>query len=206
MGGWGVERWGPCGARRPAGSSSVRGVSAPLDPPRFVAALAAARIGATYNFYREGERAPLLRERLAAYLEERAGAPLLLVGEAPGYRGARVSGLPFTSERQIAGAGPAEATATIVQRALADLAAGDGVLLWNVVPTHPHRPGEPASNRPPTRGEIEQGRQFLAALARGRRVVAVGRVAQRALRCAHLRHPSHGGAAAFRAGLAELLA
>ena len=45
-------------------------------------------------------------------------AELLLVGEAAGYRGARVSGVAFTSERQLTGSGPAEATATIVHRVL----------------------------------------------------------------------------------------
>ena len=34
----------------------------------------------------------LLRERLDAYLEDRRDAPLVLVGEAAGYRGARISG------------------------------------------------------------------------------------------------------------------
>ncbi|MEX2465175.1 MAG: hypothetical protein WD428_04775, partial [Gaiellaceae bacterium] len=67
--------------------------------PGFVKRLAAARIGATFNFYRAGEGAPVRRERLAAYLEEHAGAAWILVGEAAGYRGARVSGIPFTSER-----------------------------------------------------------------------------------------------------------
>jgi hypothetical protein len=82
--------------------------------------LAAATIGQTTNFYRDGQGAALRRARLAAYLESRAEAPLLLVGEAPGYRGARVSGIPFTSERQLTGSGPAEATATIVHRVLAE--------------------------------------------------------------------------------------
>ncbi len=116
--------------------------------------LAAARIGQTFNFYRDGAQAPLRRARLAAYLAERGSARWLLVGEAAGYRGARISGLAFTSERQLTGTGPAEASATIVQRALADLGAAREVLLWNVVPTHPHHPGEPRSNRRPSAMEI----------------------------------------------------
>src|SRR5688572_13023391 len=160
----------------------------------FVSDLAAARIGATFNFYREGERAELRRQRLAAYLEERRDARLLLVGEAAGYRGARVSGVPFTSERQLTGEPPGEASATIVHQVLSELGIADDVLLWNVVPTHPHRPGRPASNRPPTRAETEAGMPFVRALAHGRRVVAIGRVAERALGGHCVRHPSHGGA------------
>ena len=103
----------------------------------FIERLVDARIGATFNFYRDGERAALLRGRLEAYLESRIEAPLLLVAEAPGYRGARISGVPLTSERQLTGEGPAEATATIVHAALGELGLSDRVLLWNVVPTHP---------------------------------------------------------------------
>jgi len=163
--------------------------------------LAAATIGETFNFYREGEGAGLRRWRLRAYLNAHADAPLLLVGEAAGYRGARVSGVPFTSEHQLTGHGPAEVTATIVHRVLAELGLEESVLLWNLVPTHPHEPGRPDSNRRPTRSEIAAGRPFLDELARGRKVVAVGRLAQEILGGPYVRHPSHGGAGAFRTGL-----
>ena len=116
-----------------------------------VTELANARIGSTFNQYAESE---LLRGRLREYLASHALAPLLLVGEAAGYRGARVSGIPFTSERQLTGSGPAEATATIVHRTLAELGLEDEVLLWNVVPTHP---GTPTSNRPPDGREVRAG-------------------------------------------------
>jgi hypothetical protein len=165
----------------------------------FVQRLAAARIGDTYNQYADSE---LRRGRLAAYLASRADAPLLLVAEAPGYRGARVSGIPLTSERQLTGAGPAEATATIVHRTLAELGIEDDVLLWNLVPTHP---GTERSNRRPTRLEIDASRPFLAELAAGRRAIAVGRLAHSRLDGPFVRHPSRGGAAAFRAGLAAAL-
>jgi len=164
----------------------------------FVGRLAAARIGSTYNQYAESA---LRRERLAAYLESRRDAPILLVGEAAGYRGARVSGLPFTSERQLTGLGPAEATATIVHRILDDLGLAEHVVLWNVVPTHP---GTATSNRPPTAAEVAAAAPFLAELVRGRRVVAVGRLAAAVTGAAYVRHPSHGGAAAFEAGLRAL--
>jgi len=169
----------------------------------FVEELAAAEIGATYNFYREGPRAGLLRRRLADYLETREHARFLLVGEAPGHRGARVSGLPFTSERQLTGSGPAEATATIVRAALEELELEPETLCWNVVPTHP---GTETANRRPTAAEIAAGRPFLERLARGRRVIAIGRVAHAATGAAYVRHPSHGGAEEFRAGLLRFAA
>ena len=173
-----------------------------MSPSSFVERLAVARIGETFNQY---AHAPALRERLAAYLARRMEAPILLVGEAAGYRGARISGLPFTSERQLTGVGPAEATATIVHRVLAELGLEEQVLLWNVVPTHPHRRGEPRSNRPPTRAEVVDARGFADELARNRRVVSVGRLAETAYGAPYVRHPSHGGAEAFREGLARLV-
>ncbi len=162
--------------------------------------LARARIGATFNQY---GRSYLLRERLAAYLDARRDAPVVLVGEAAGYRGARVSGIPFTSERQLTGLGPAEATATIVHGVLAALGLPEEVLLWNVVPTHP---GTATSNRRPTRAEVDAARPFLDEVVAGRRAIAVGRLAERVLGAPYVRHPSHGGAAVFRDRLGRLLA
>jgi hypothetical protein len=167
---------------------------------RLVEELAAARIGGTFNQYADS---PIRRARLTDYLERHETAPVLLVGEAAGYRGARISGLPFTSERQLTGEGPAEATATIVQRVLDELGLAEHVLLWNVVPTHP---GTETTNRRPTRAEVEASLPFLRALRRGRQTIAVGRLAAAVTQAPYVRHPSHGGAVAFRAGLLSFAA
>lgn len=171
-----------------------------MEPLELVDLLAETEIGETYNQYAE---ASLLQRRLRAYLGARSHAEIVLVGEAAGYRGARVSGIPFTSERQLTGTGPAEASATIVHRVLAELGVEDEVLLWNVVPTHP---GSETSNRRPTRAEVAAAAPFLEELTRGRVAIAVGRLAAAALDAPYVRHPSHGGAAAFEQGLRQAFA
>ena len=100
-------------------------------------------------------------------------------------------------------AGPAEATATIVRRVLEELELEAETLWWNAVPTHP---GTETSNRRPTRNEIEAGTRFVRRLAEGRRVLAIGRVAAAATGAPYIRHPSHGGAEEFRAGLLRFAA
>ncbi|HET6171607.1 MAG TPA: uracil-DNA glycosylase [Gaiellales bacterium] len=173
-----------------------------------------------------GEGPALRRANAAAYLDARAGrAPLLLVGEAMGYAGGRFSGIAFTAERTLLGWGePFEATSlrpegwaeqsgTIVHGTLASLGIAGETVLWNVVPAHPHRPGEPLSNRTPSVAELRAGAQVLGELIERlapRATVAVGRSAERALGelglpChASVRHPANGGATAFRTGLASL--
>ena len=76
------------------------------------------------------------------------------------------------------------------------------MLLWNVVPTHP---GTATANRAPTRREVEAGLPFARELACGRRVLAVGRIAEAALGAPYVRHPSHGGATRFRETLGACL-
>jgi hypothetical protein len=164
--------------------------------------LASARIGDTFNQY---SRSRVRRERLAAYLERKRDARIVLVGEAAGYRGARISGIPFTSERQLTGCGPAEASATIVHRVLDELGVEDQVLLWNVVPTHPHEPGLPYTNRRPSRFEVDVSFRYLEGVACGRPLIAVGRLAQEVTGAPYVRHPAHGGATAFRRGLEAVL-
>ena len=167
----------------------------------FVDRLAGARIGDTFNFYRYGVGAAVRRMRVREYLARHSDTELLLVGEAAGYRGARISGIPFTSERQLTGHGPAEATATVVRRALGELELD--VLCWNVVPTHP---GTESSNRRPTASEVRAGRTFLAEIASERRILAVGRLAATVTGAPYIRHPAHGGAAEFRTGLLRFAA
>jgi hypothetical protein len=69
------------------------------------------------------------------------------------------------------------------------------------VPTHPHRSGQPLSNRAPAKSEVREAMRFLEHLAADRRTIAVGRLAHSVLGGRYVRHPSHGGAALFREGL-----
>jgi len=167
-------------------------------------------------------------ERLRAHL--RCRAKQILIGEASGYQGCHVSGIPFTSERLIlAGMIPrvtsgrrlstrrlpwSEPSATTVWGTLRALGIAADTWLWNAFPWHPHQPGRLQSNRTPTRAERLAGLAALAALlaaAPGARVFAVGRHAELALQTLHrpavtLRHPSMGGARLFAAGLGAALA
>lgn len=189
-------------------------------------------------------RAPAIRTRqLAAYLAERASrARLLLIAEAAGYQGAKFSGIAMTSERILLGhlasrgiaaqavirapiertSRPAdkplgfnEPTATVVWGTLL----GAGIdprtwVNWNAFACHPHRPGEPLSNRAPKRSELEAGRPLLARflqLFAHAEVVALGRHAAHSLTLlgvAHraVRHPSMGGAARFRSQILAIAA
>jgi uracil-DNA glycosylase len=192
-----------------------------------LADLARARIGATFNQYAAatpddvpGAAAIRLRN-LRAYLRERAGADVVALGEAGGYQGMRWSGIAFTSERDLDRWGDpyqpscaarrwSEPSGTIVHRVLGELGAERRVVLWNTVPTHPHRPGVPLSNRRPTVAEVAAGAEFaerLIALVQPATVVAVGRIAEAMLgtRATYVRHPANGGATAFAEGMRAIL-
>lgn len=173
--------------------------------------------------------APAARKaRLATHLD--ADVKLILVGEAPGYQGCHVTGIPFTSERLlIAGSIPrvscggarlsarhipwSEPSATTVWGTLHQLGLAEHAVLWNAYPWHPHRPGNLQSNRTPTPAERVAGVPVLEALLRAyprARVFAVGRTAEASLRDAGqaaepLRHPSMGGAKLFREQLSEAM-
>ena len=132
------------------------------------------RIGTTFNQYAEAgpddaPDAPAIRlANLGAYLAARAEADVVCIGEAGGYQGMRWSGIAFTSERDLERWGEpyqptcaarrwSEPSGTIVHRVLGELEAEGRVVLWNTVPTHPHAPGKPLSNRRPTTAEIAAG-------------------------------------------------
>jgi hypothetical protein len=167
--------------------------------------------------------------RLKAYFA--VSPTLVLVGEASGYQGCHFSGMPFTNEKLLLeGRIPrvhvgarlttrprpwCEPSATVVWGTLHALGLARRTVLWNAFAWHPFKPGDPYSNRAPSRDELEAGRAVLDGVLgafAGARIVAVGKVAERTLkelgRAPHaaVRHPSMGGANEFRAGLAALTA
>ncbi len=171
------------------------------------------------------------RHNLAAYLQAMLALrpKTLLVFEAPGYRGARITGLPMTSQKVVQEhpfytalglqtiddrqqpAIWAEASATIVQATLDQLE--QRPLLWNSYPFHPHKPGQPQTNRKPKRSETLVGGRYLLQLIdlfQPEQVVAVGNSADTtlthlAIEHVKIRHPSHGGKRAFQSGIFALL-
>ncbi|HEX9230230.1 MAG TPA: uracil-DNA glycosylase [Arthrobacter sp.] len=209
-------------------SSSIEG---------FVDRLASVETGpGCANFFDHTAPGNALRRRnLEIYLQEmRDRSPkVLLVGEAPGFRGMRITGVPFTNRTMLEGpanafglfgpgkgyALPAEAagvaaepTATVMWDVLAEL---DFLpLLWSACPFHTHVPGRPLSNRTPTSAEAALGTPFWQALTELfpiDTVVAVGNVAHRSLQRSGLdvpkiRHPAHGGRSGFKRGLEERVA
>lgn len=174
---------------------------------------------------RDADAAAQRLARLARHLD--VDAQFVLVGEAAGYQGCKVSGLAFTSERLLLeGVIPrlpappsrltlrarpwSEPSATTVWGTLQALGIADRTVLWNACPWHPHHAGRPHSNRPPTATERAAGvpvlRTLLAQYPRAR-LFAVGRNAQASLAelgidAVPLRHPSMGGTPLFRSQLA----
>lgn len=200
----------------------------------FVDSLAEVSSTASFtNFYsHEDPTNEVRRHNLDLYLRDMSTrrSTTLLVGEAPGYRGTRITGIPFVSEAIMVNGVPTldlfghdrgyrspshvaqrrEATSTIMWRVLSELR--HTPLLWAAFPFHPHQPNNKDSNRAPTLSELELGKHFVERLLDMwdiTRIIAVGNVAAHTLAtmqipAAKVRHPSRGGASAFEAGLRAL--
>lgn len=170
------------------------------------------------------------RNNLLIYLKKiyKLNPKILLVAEAPGHRGSRLTGVPFTSEYILmnnvegtnfygkeAGFKLAckketllkEATATIILETLIkyDILA----LAWNSFPFHPHKPGISQSNRTPLKKEIALGQEPLLKIIdifNIEHVVAIGRKAEGSLKqlniaADYVRHPAQGGKNEFVQGI-----
>ncbi len=112
------------------------------------------------------------------YMINLGGRRIMLVGEAPGHKGCRITGIPFTSGRAFQEIQhpmlislrdkiqlprvETESTATIVWNYLVSKKATP--LFWNSFPFHPHHKGNEASNRAPTDPEVVFGSQILSEL------------------------------------------
>lgn len=186
-----------------------------------------------FNFYNDnkdnmdsGNGVGIRRENLRNYLASFPRYPeTILIGEAPGFRGCRFSGVPFTSEMQLCEGGipfcgeqsscfnnpKREATATIFWRTMGEY--HPRFLAWNCVPFHPHNPQNKESNRTPSTREIHLYSRItkeVISIINPSLVIAVGRKAEKALSliefdCVTVRHPSHGGAKQFKTEMIKLL-
>lgn len=187
-----------------------------------------------YNQYGAGDNPynALRRANLARYLDDvyARQTPIVLIAEAPGYRGMRLTGMPMVSRRILREGVPAlgmfgtergyqdvlepgfeaiqsEQTATILWSLLPEL--GIVPLVWSAFPFHPHQAGKLLTNRKPRRPEVQIGEPFVRELLdifRPKKVIAVGNVGYALLMgmgipCVKIRHPAQGGKNDFVAGL-----
>ena len=174
------------------------------------------------------------RNNLKIYLEKMSILkPItILVGEAPGYQGCRLSGIPFTSEYIILNGLPGceifgnrigyaksvefdrikkEPSATIVWNTLINY--HPLPLIWSAYPFHPHNPGNLNSNRKPRKDEMEIGLPILEEIINLftiKELIAIGNAAAEQLSRLNLnfvkvRHPSHGGKPEFVKGINNIL-
>lgn len=182
-----------------------------------------------YNPYRDDFKL----ENLKQYLEqvwEQKGKRVMLVGEAPGYKGARLTGIPFSSgklfdevehpflerlkhkieleEDKLV----SENTASIVWRYLQTTEVVP--LFWNAFPFHPHPSRIQKKNRAPLKAEVIEGAEFLQMLVdifEPDEIAGLGRKGAECLQSIlpeheirYIRHPSYGGKSDFIIGMDKL--
>lgn len=201
----------------------------------FVKELAATEVPPNvYNQYSDAyPESAVRRNNLLIYLHqmEKLQPKAILVGEAPGYRGSRVTGVPFTSEHLLMNNMEGltlfgkekgyrlpvqkeklmkEATATIIWSTL--LEQNLFALSWNAFPFHPHKPENGQTNRTPLKKELLIGEPFLVRLISLfdiETVVAVGNKAHESLTKLEIdsqkvRHPAQGGKNQFVEGIKRI--
>lgn len=199
-----------------------------LNPPQ-----SSDNVELLYDYSPEGERR---WQNLSSYLHymEVEQPDLLMVGEAPGYRGSSISGVPFLSEDTIrkrqdatlriplyqyvptptkSSWGEYEATSTFMWSTIDAVNPPKLPFLWATFPNHPHENGNNYSNRRPNAQEIKAYASIVGRIANYyaiNTIVAIGNVAYDTLSkttnspIVKLRHPARGGSRQFRQGFLEL--
>ncbi len=181
-----------------------------------------------FNPYHDDKLAHNL-EKYLQFMKTEKGNKILLVGEAPGYAGCKMTGIPFTSGQAIYQFDhpllkklrhtvslrkvESEKTATIVWEFLAKK--GSTPLFWNSFPFHPHPKNSPEENRAPTKAEVEEGVSYLHELFDIFKPTIIGGLGRAGERCSqrafkdksilYIRHPSRGGKPKFIEGMDRIV-
>ena len=185
----------------------------------------------TTNLYAGKSKASQIRRHnLRLYLNKMVlvKPSILLLGEAPGYKGCGKTGVPFTSERilmendfysnqefqciQNESKPESEISATIVWEELNHYS--NKPLIWNIFPFHPHREGFKRANRTPNKEELAIGGKFVdqfLSLFNIDKIVALGRKPESKMKdlgydCIYVRHPANGGKNKFVESIQAVLA
>ena len=171
----------------------------------------------SFNFYRHGYRDPeeaaITSQNLLNYLRimQDLHPTILLVGEAPGYKGCKLSGIPFTSEYHIIHEDffkdgfkvldidnvDKEVSASVIWNVIRHKNVMP--LMWNIYPFHPLK--ENGGNGKPKSKDIRLGRSILDSLLTMfdiKDIYCIGTTSRDALNNhplyrGYIRHPSHGG-------------
>jgi len=187
----------------------------------------------TNQYSEETENNHVTSNNLKLYLEYiyKRKPKYLFVGEAPGYNGCRITGIPFTSEyiltqkfnNSLFGKGNGyqiinknrpkkESTATIIWETFDK----EEIIpcFWNAFPFHPFKNGDFNSNRKPKKNELDIGKKYLEDLIKilkikKENIIAIGDISYSVIteffsQCKKIRHPSFGGKNRFISGLINL--
>ena len=173
---------------------------------------------------------PVLANNLYTYLMamKREKPSLLLIGEAPGYKGCKLTGIPFSSGmiyqdherfdhpflRKLAkkieiNEIDSENSATMVWEYLSEKRITP--IFWNSFPFHPHIENDEFSNRAPTAKEVSFGIEYLQRIRNIYKPTIIAGVGSKGTTCARkafpneniisIRHPSFGGKRDFINGM-----
>ncbi len=171
----------------------------------------------TNLYFGDSRESEIRRNNLKFYLNKMklVNPNFLILGEAPGYKGCRLSDIAFTSERVLSQNEffknepiqfinekdklESEISATIVWTKISKL--NEKPLIWNIFPFHPHSVSDTKTNRTPTTKELEEGKSFLDDLLQIfdiKKIIALGRKPESQLEkislpFSYIRHPANGG-------------
>ena len=199
---------------------------------RFVNALTHYSLPSVFNPYHDHceisdryNAVPLRRRNLRLFLHAilKQGPCALWIARDLGYRGGRRTGIPMTDDYCLATAQDhydisglvlpvkgnliKEQTASLVWSYV--IQSAHPVMLWNIFPFHPHREGDPHSNRCHTAAERKTTADILptlTALLTPETIVTIGNEAAKYLpypdipsgtQIYSVRHPSYGGRTQF---------